>query len=60
MQVGSDDWLVGEGTLVGKDESEEERKSQINLALYPNTAPQQLHSHHAFETTTVKGHRSTA
>jgi hypothetical protein len=43
------------GSFVGKDESEEETKSQINLTLYPKTAPQQLHSNQASETTSING-----
>jgi hypothetical protein len=44
-----------EGSFVGKDESEEERTSQIYIALYPKTAPQQLHSNQTSETTSING-----
>ena len=42
--------VMDEESLVGDDESEEEGKSQIHFALYPNTAPQQLHSNQTVET----------
>jgi hypothetical protein len=54
------DWVVDEGLFVGKEESEEETRSPINLALYPKTAPQQLHSNQASETTSINGHYSTS
>jgi hypothetical protein len=42
-------------SFVGKDESEEDTKSQMNLALYLKTAPQKLHSNQASETTSING-----
>jgi hypothetical protein len=44
-----------EGSFVGEDESEEERRSQIDPALYPKPAPQQLHSNQTSETTSING-----